>query len=194
VLADPGRMHRLGWPKLFCTSLNSPESLLLWEAVGSCRTGDFNVKCVMTRNELSRPTRRDTRLAPRRGATQLDALARRAPLAEAAHEGVGQTVVAGAYLPGDGGRSRGVAAELGMSATPAREAILRLVGEGALELVNARIVAVPQLTPARLKEIYALRYALEPMAAGEAAENLAEEDVRKLERAQERMKAAYDRL
>ena len=34
------------------------------------------------------------------------------------------------------GRLSDVAADLGISATPAREAILRLVGEGALELVN----------------------------------------------------------
>src|SRR5262249_31356385 len=185
-------MHRLGWPKLFCTSLNSPESLLLWEAVGSCRTGDFNVKCVMTRNEMSRPTRRDARLAPRRGATKLAALVRPETLAEATYERVAQSLMDGAYIPGDRVASRSVAADLGISATPAREAILRLVGEGALELVNARIVAVPQLTPARLKEIYALRFALEPMAAAEAAQNLTDHDFRRLDRAPEPMKGAHD--
>jgi len=187
-------MLRLGWPKLFSTSLDSPESLLLCEAVGSCRTGDFNVKCVMTRNALSRPTRQETHPASRRGATKLAALVRPETLAEAAYERVAQSLMDGAYIPGDRVASRSVAADLRISATPAREAILRLVGEGALELVNARIVAVPQLTPARLKEIYALRFALEPMAAAEAAEKLTDDDFRRLDRAQERMKGAYDRL
>jgi DNA-binding GntR family transcriptional regulator len=146
----------------------------------------------MTRNELSRPTRRDARL--RLGATKLAALARPETLAESAYERVAQSLMDGAYIPGDRVASRSVAADLGISATPAREAILRLVGEGALELVNARIVAVPQLTPARLKEIYALRFALEPMAAAEAAKNLTNDDFRRLDRAQERMKGGYGRL
>jgi len=70
---------------------------------------------------------------------------------------------------------------------------LRLVSEGALELKNARTIIVPTLTLARLKEIYCVRNALEPMAAEQAAERLGEQDIRRLERAQERMRAAYQR-
>lgn len=146
----------------------------------------------MTRSQLSRSRVRSSRSVGRVPA-KLAALVRPETLAEAAYERVSQSLMDGAYVPGDRVASRSVAADLGISATPAREAILRLVGEGALELVNARIVAVPQLNLERLKEIYALRYALEPMAAGMAAERLPDEDFRRLERIQERMKAAYDR-
>jgi DNA-binding GntR family transcriptional regulator len=142
---------------------------------------------------MSRPGVRSSRSLPSRQPAKLAALVRPETLAEAAYDRVAQSLMDGAYVPGDRVASRSVAADLGISATPAREAILRLVGEGALELVNARIVAVPQLTHDRLKEIYALRYALEPMAAAEAAEKLTDEDLRRLNRAQERMKTAYDR-
>lgn len=99
----------------------------------------------------------------------------------------------GAYVPGDRVASRSLAADLGISATPAREAVLRLVGEGALELINARIVAVPRLTHARLREIYVLRLALEPLAAKEAAEYLKDDDIRRMEKVHQRMVGAYDR-
>ena len=147
----------------------------------------------MARNHLSRPRAHDPHPAPGRSAAKVAALVRPETLAEAAYDRVAQSLMDGAYVPGDRVASRSLAADLGISATPAREAVLRLVGEGALELVNARIVAVPQLSHARLKEIYALRFALEPMAAKEAAEYVADEDIRRLERAQERMKIAYDR-
>ena len=99
----------------------------------------------------------------------------------------------GAYLPGDRVATRGLATDLGVSATPAREAMLRLVSEGALELRNARTIVVPTLTAARLKEIYCVRFALEPTAAEVAAPKFTNEDTAKLERTQERMCAAYER-
>jgi DNA-binding GntR family transcriptional regulator len=122
-----------------------------------------------------------------------DALLRPETLSEAAYEQVSASLMDGAYVPGDRVATRGLATDLGVSATPAREAMLRLVNEGALELRNARTIVVPTLTAARLAEIYSVRYALEPMAAEQAAPNIMEEDVKKLERAQERMRSAYDR-
>ena len=79
-----------------------------------------------------------------------------------------------------------------VAATPAREAMLRLVGEGALEMLNARTVVVPQLTAASLQELYFVRYQLEPAVAAKAAALLTEEDIRKIERSQERMRDGYD--
>jgi DNA-binding GntR family transcriptional regulator len=143
----------------------------------------------MTRGRLSSPLTRDPGRAPVRQV----ALPRPDTLAEAAYEQVAASLMDGVYVPGDRVATRGLAADLGVSATPAREAMLRLVSEGALELKNARTIVVPTLTAARLKEIYCVRYALEPMAAEQAAEYIADEDIRRLERGQERMRAAYAR-
>ena len=144
----------------------------------------------MTRDRMSSLLPRD---AGSRAAVRQLALPRPETLAEAAYEQMAASLMDGAYVPGDRVATRGLAADLGVSATPAREAMLRLVSEGALELKNARTIVVPTLTAARLKEIYCLRHALEPMAAAQAAERLTGEDIRRLERSQERMGAAYAR-
>src|ERR1700694_3247592 len=121
----------------------------------------------MTRSPMSSPQSRDSAL--RRAGVRQHVLPRRETLAEAAYEQVAASLMDGAYVPGDRVATRGLAAELGVSATPAREAMLRLVGEGALELRTARTIVVPALSARRLKEIYCVRYALEPMAAEHAA-------------------------
>src|SRR5215471_5961271 len=144
----------------------------------------------MTRDRMSSLLPRD---AGSRAAVRQLALPRPETLAEAAYEQVAASLMDGAYIPGDRVATRGLASDLGVSATPAREAMLRLVSEGALELRNARTIVVPTLTAARLSEIYCVRYALEPMAAEHAAPHITEEHMRKLERAQERMRVAYDR-
>ena len=143
----------------------------------------------MTRGPLSiHPRDPSARRSPRQ-----DTLPRPETLSEAAYERVAISLMDGAYVPGDRVATRGLATDLGVSATPAREAMLRLVNEGALELRNARTIVVPTLTAARLSEIYSVRYALEPMVAEHAAPNITEDEIRKLERTQERMRAAYDR-
>src|SRR5215467_10884462 len=125
----------------------------------------------MTRSPLSIHPDQLSRRPPRQ-----DALPRPETLSEAAYERVATSLMDGAYVPGDRVATRGLATDLGVSATPAREAMLRLVSEGALELKNARTIVVPTLTAARLKEIYCVRHALEPMAAEQAGENLADDD------------------
>ena len=91
------------------------------------------------------------------------------------------------WLPG------ALAAQLGVSLTPAREAVLRLVSEGALELRNPRTIVVPTLSPQQFKEIYCIRHALEPTAARIAAARLTGEDVKALEQLLERMTGHYAR-
>src|SRR5215472_18250466 len=116
----------------------------------------------MTRDRMSSPLPRD---AGAHAAVRQPALPRPETLSEAAYERVAISLMDGAYVPGDRVATRGLATDLGVSATPAREAMLRLVNEGALELRNARTIVVPTLTAARLKEIYCVRHALEPMVA-----------------------------
>lgn len=58
--------------------------------------------------------------------------------------------------------------------TPTREAIRRLISEGALELKGNRRVCVPELTPAAIDEIAFARLALEPQLAFWAAEKVTE--------------------
>jgi DNA-binding GntR family transcriptional regulator len=136
--------------------------------------------------------------APRRraGATERpppQALDRPETLAEAAYERLSEGIMDGLFRPDDRVATRKIAADLGVSATPAREAMLRLVQEGALELLNARAIVVPRLTPSRFAEVYQLRFALEPMAARIGTQNLDADALKQLQRTQDRMAAAYRR-
>ncbi|CAP56229.1 GntR family transcriptional regulator [Gluconacetobacter diazotrophicus] len=64
---------------------------------------------------------------------------------------------------------RPLAAELGLSPTPVREALLRLVSEQALELNDRNTAVVPEITPASFREIHTLRVDLESRLVQAAA-------------------------
>jgi GntR family transcriptional regulator, colanic acid and biofilm gene transcriptional regulator len=120
-------------------------------------------------------------------------LERPATLAEGAYEIIAANLMEAGYVPGEKLATRNLAAQLGVSLTPAREAVLRLVREGALELLNARTTVVPTLSPQRFREIYCIRHSLEPRVAKIAADRLTADDVRALERSLERMTGYYRR-
>jgi DNA-binding GntR family transcriptional regulator len=70
-----------------------------------------------------------------------------------------------------------VAAGLGVSMMPVREAVSRLVADGALEVAPNRAVRVPVLDVGRFRELTALRMAIEGMAASWAAVARSEADM-----------------
>jgi DNA-binding GntR family transcriptional regulator len=120
-------------------------------------------------------------------------LERPATLAESAYESIAASLIEAGYVPGEKLATRTLAAQLGVSLTPAREAVLRLVREGALELLNARTTVVPTLSHERFREIYCIRHSLEPTVAKIAADRLTGDDVKALERSLERMTSCYRR-
>ncbi|MEM9602706.1 MAG: GntR family transcriptional regulator [Pseudomonadota bacterium] len=77
-------------------------------------------------------------------------------------------VLVGDLAPGEKLTLRGLAAELGLSATPVREALRRLAAEGALRVLENRRVQVPKPTAAQLIELVHLRCALETHLAARA--------------------------
>jgi DNA-binding GntR family transcriptional regulator len=79
----------------------------------------------------------------------------------------------GALAPGERLTTRRIAATLGISLTPAREALNRLVAERVLELGRDRAVLVPELTRARYRELLAIRLELEALAARQGCAALA---------------------
>lgn len=77
-------------------------------------------------------------------------------------------IMCGAIEPGRPITINGVARDLAVSAMPVREALHRLVADGALEYLDNRRVRVPRMTPAKFDEIIAARVALETLAAERA--------------------------
>ncbi|MGL6210837.1 MAG: GntR family transcriptional regulator [Paracoccaceae bacterium] len=89
-----------------------------------------------------------------------------------AHERVYRTlrlqVMHGELAPGQAMTLRGLGATFGVSMTPAREAVRRLVAEGALTLSSSGRISTPELTPERIEELAAIRAMLEPEMASRA--------------------------
>lgn len=77
-------------------------------------------------------------------------------------------IMHGELPPGRALTLRGVAAELGVSMTPAREAMRRLAAEGALSISASGRIATPELSPERLEELAQIRALLEPELAARA--------------------------
>lgn len=74
----------------------------------------------------------------------------------------------GAFAPGDVLNLRTLAAETGTSLTPVREAVRRLVAEGALVDTPSRTLMVPRLEPRRVRDLKRARIALEPLVTEQA--------------------------
>lgn len=79
-----------------------------------------------------------------------------------------QQVMHGELPPGHALTLRGIAKQFDVSMTPAREALRRLVAEGALTLSSSGRVATPELTPERIEELASIRALLEPEMAARA--------------------------
>jgi len=88
---------------------------------------------------------------------------------------------------------RPLAAELGLSPTPVREALLRLVSEQALALDERGSAVVPVMNPADFRELSDLRGDLEARAAERAAEFAEAADVDELTPINEQCLAAFAR-
>lgn len=78
-------------------------------------------------------------------------------------------LMVGAFVPGEVMSLRKLAASLGTSPMPVREALTQLVAANALEELPNRSVRVPRLSPSRLAELFRVREVVEGMAARAAS-------------------------
>ncbi len=81
-------------------------------------------------------------------------------------------ILFGDLIPGQAVTIQGMQAATGAGMTPVREALRRLVAEGALETGDNRRISVPRITAAELDEIAYARLAIEPRLAALAATKL----------------------
>lgn len=86
-------------------------------------------------------------------------------------------IMAGLFKPGEKLTLRAVAASLGVSLTPAREALFNLAAEGVLELGDNGSIYIPQLDTEKIRELTKVRISLESLAAREAMPNLTQKDI-----------------
>ncbi|MBV2143684.1 GntR family transcriptional regulator [Falsochrobactrum sp. TDYN1] len=89
--------------------------------------------------------------------------------------------MSGALSPGSRLKIRDLADQMGVSVTPVRDAVLRLVNNGGLLFQSPRDIRVPVLERARYLEIRSIRMELEGLAAEQAAIYATTEDIAFLE-------------
>lgn len=112
----------------------------------------------------------DTGTAPRSQA-RLEPLDQRTT-PDVVHRVLREAILNGTFAPGSQLREAHLAADLGISRAPLREAFSRLEEEGLLERVAFRGAFVSQVSPHTIEEIAVLRYLVEPYAAEQTAARL----------------------
>lgn len=107
--------------------------------------------------------------------------------AEAVYLELRERILKGALQPGTTQSQEQLAAKLGLSITPLREALRRLESEGLVRLEAYRTMTITPLSRRELEELYSVRLHLDPLAASLAAKNATEEQLAEIEaRAAER--------
>ena len=93
-------------------------------------------------------------------------------LSDLAYQQLRRALMRSELPPGERLRLRPLSKHLGISATPIREALIRLVSENALKLDARGTAVVPLLKLAELREIQSLRIMLEGEAGTQAAQRI----------------------
>src|SRR5438270_8548096 len=104
--------------------------------------------------------------------SELQPIQREKPLGIVAYERLKRALMSGEFKYGEKLTVRSVAELFNISITPARDALSRLVSEGALEAKGPKTIVVPELSYHTLQEITRIRLALEGMAAEVATPNI----------------------
>ncbi len=115
---------------------------------------------------------------------------RRETLHETAYAEIRNALTSGRMRMGESLTLRSLAASLGISETPVREAVRRLITEGALEAIPNRSISVPVMTRAKLEEQRQVRVELEGLAAEMAVANMTPADIKHLAALDGQMMAA----
>ena len=101
-------------------------------------------------------------------------------IADQIFEQLEREILAGKYQRGEILSEMRLSAELGVSRTPVREAIRRLEQENILR-ENGRGIEVVGISREDMLDMYEIRVALEGIAAGKAAQNITDEQLKEME-------------
>jgi DNA-binding GntR family transcriptional regulator len=97
-----------------------------------------------------------------------------------AYTSLKQAVLSGVFKPGEVVTLRALATRLAIGDTPVREAVKRLISEGAFEGLPNRSARVPLLDRREIQQILELRITLESNAAALAAQNITLHQIERL--------------
>ena len=117
---------------------------------------------------------------------------RRRNLREDVADRLRNDILTGRLTPGKRIDQDQLAAELGVSQLPVREALIQLDQEGLVETIARRGSYVPQLTPEDIADQYRIFGLVSGLACARAAENLSEEQLTQLREVNDQLAIATD--
>ncbi len=127
------------------------------------------------------------------GAAPLGAPLPRTSLRDQVYEVVLQAIVGGHYPPGHQIRDLDIARSLGVSRTPVREALQRLVDEGLVETIPGAATRVTPIDVQAVRNIYPIIGALHALAVRLGAEHIGPAEIDRLARANEAFAQAVEK-
>jgi DNA-binding GntR family transcriptional regulator len=117
----------------------------------------------------------------------------RGTLQQRVYHALGRGLMGGMFSPGEAVSLRMLAGRLGTSAMPVREAVGRLIAEGALVMLPNRSVIIPRMSRDRFIELSRTRQRLEGMLAEIGCANARKADIDMLARINEGLRQAVNR-
>src|SRR5215469_16036932 len=102
-------------------------------------------------------------------------------------------LITGKIIPGAGLSTRSLAAELGVSQMPVRDALSRLAAEGAVQIRSKRKIEVTAMTAERIADLLGCRLLLEPQAAVDALPHIGPGLLKRLREIDAKLDAAMER-
>ena len=120
-------------------------------------------------------------------------IARGDTLTDQAEAALRHALLTGGFAPGQSITIRALSAMLGISVTPAKDALIRLITDRVMEWGPRRTALVPELTLTSIHEIYTIRLALESTAAVCAIPFFDENAIAELNAISERLEKAHVR-
>ena len=115
-------------------------------------------------------------------------------MADRVYEEIRREIVGGRLAPGEKITEAVLAERFGASRTPVRSAIVRLAGDGFVDMTPNSGTVVKRRTQGEVSEIYEVRALLESTAAGLAAQRRDQRDLDELEELQRGMETASGRI
>lgn len=120
-------------------------------------------------------------------ASGADVAAQKAPAHEQVYRTLRSQILFGELVPGQPVTIQGLTESLGVGMTPVREAIRRLISDGALIFQGNRRVSVPLLTAADVEQMIFARNAVESELSRRAAHRMTTADIDQLEQIDQRL-------
>jgi DNA-binding GntR family transcriptional regulator len=113
-------------------------------------------------------------------------------LQERVYRTLKEAILEGRFFPGETLPTRSLASMLGTSVMPVRDALVRLMAEGGVEILPNRAVRMPVMTRASIAELYEIRINLEGRAAAMAASKINRQELEAIQDAFDGMQQAAE--